>query len=166
MEKNLKWYLIAIAIIAVGGYFFPLVQNALGAGTRFPNGISADTTAPSGAGNIRGTTLTLTGASTLGSDGTAINELLYGTCSLIAPSFTVAASTTVSMDCAVTGVASGAIVIGRFATSTVAGNGWAIDGSSASTTAGFLTFRVTNWTGTSAIIPASLASSTQYIVID
>lgn len=36
----------------------------LGAGSRFPNGISADTTSPSGAGNIRGTTLTMTGAST------------------------------------------------------------------------------------------------------
>jgi len=38
--------------------------DSLGGGTRFPNGISADTTSPS-AGQVRGTTLTITGASTL-----------------------------------------------------------------------------------------------------
>ena len=37
--------------------------DSLGGGTRFPNGISADTTSPS-AGQVRGTTLTITGAST------------------------------------------------------------------------------------------------------
>lgn len=36
----------------------------LGAGTRFPSGISADTTSPN-AGQVRGTTQTITGASTL-----------------------------------------------------------------------------------------------------
>lgn len=87
-----------------------------------------------------------------------------GTCSLIAPSFTVAASTTVSMDCAITGVVSGDIVFAQFATSTTAGNGWAIDGASASTTSGFATLRVTNWTGASSVIPASLASSTKYFI--
>lgn len=39
----------------------------LGGGTRFPNGISADTTSPSGAGNIRGTTLNMTGTTTIAS---------------------------------------------------------------------------------------------------
>lgn len=49
-------------------------QSAVGAsGTRFPNGISADTTSPS-AGQVRGTTLTITGATTIGTSGTAINK--------------------------------------------------------------------------------------------
>jgi len=85
-----------------------------------------------------------------------------GTCSLIATSFTVAASTTVSMDCAVTGVVSGDIVFAQFATSTTNGNGWTVGSVSASTTSGFITLRVNNWTGASGIIPASVASTTQY----
>lgn len=87
-----------------------------------------------------------------------------GSCSLISTNFTVAASTTVSMDCAVSGVISTDIVFGQFATSTTLGNGWAIDGASASSTSGYITFRVTNWTGGSALIPASLASTTKYFV--
>jgi len=68
--NNIKtiWIGILIAIvIAVGGYVFPAktVSTLLGGGTRFPNGISADSTSPS-AGQVRGTTLTTTGASTFG----------------------------------------------------------------------------------------------------
>ena len=72
MSQLNKWAgvlaLVAI-VIAIGGYAYPkiqtIVQDNLGAtGTRFPNGISADSTSPS-VGQIRGTTLTITGASTL-----------------------------------------------------------------------------------------------------
>lgn len=100
-----------------------------------------------------------------GANGSRLGPIIAGSCSLIAPSFSVAASTTVSMDCAVTGVVTGDTVFADFATSTVAGNGWAIDGSSASTTANVITLRVTNWTGTTSIIPASIASSTDYLVL-
>lgn len=100
-----------------------------------------------------------------GSSGTRVGPVIASTCSLISASFTVAASTTVSMDCAVTGVVTGDTVFAQFATSTVAGNGWAIDGASASSTSGFLTLRVTNWTGASNIIPASIASSTKFMVL-
>lgn len=96
--------------------------------------------------------------------GTRLGPIIVNTCSLIAPSFTVAASTTVTMDCAVTGVLSGDIVKAWFATSTSPGNGWAIFQSAASTTSNFITMRVTNFTGASAVIPASLASTTQYEV--
>lgn len=109
--------------------------------------------------------LNITGGVTFGSSGTTFTQFQKGTCSLIAPSFTVAASTTVSMDCAVTGVVSGDIVFADFATSTVGGNGWAVDGSSASTTSGFITLRVTNWTGASNVIQSSIASSTDYLII-
>ncbi len=70
------WVGILIAvIIATGAYFFPKTQivstdaEMLGAGTRFPNGISADRTSPI-AGQVRGTTLLTTGASTFGGTGT------------------------------------------------------------------------------------------------
>lgn len=103
----------------------------------------------------------------VGANGTAIPKLIASTCSLIASTFTVTASTSVAMDCAVTGVVSSdAPVLGMFATSTpsTAGPGWEITRASASSTAGFITFSVTNGTGATAVIPASLASSTQYVV--
>ena len=69
MKETIK--LVAIVLIAgiIGGFVGGLVGNQsgnLGAGTRFPNGISADSTSPS-AGEVRGTTLTSTGAATLAS---------------------------------------------------------------------------------------------------
>ncbi len=78
-NKYLWVSLIVVAIIAIGAYFFPkqvaeLVGNS---GTRFPNGISADTTSPS-AGQVRGTTLTATATTTLGSAGTATYYTIGG----------------------------------------------------------------------------------------
>lgn len=65
-NKNVWIAMVVVTIIAVGGYFFPQIQvGSLGGGTRFPNGISADTTSPS-VGQVRGTTLTTTGAMTSG----------------------------------------------------------------------------------------------------
>lgn len=55
---------LIISLGKVGGNSQPVPE--LGAtGTRFPNGISADTTSPS-VGQVRGTTLTSTGATTIG----------------------------------------------------------------------------------------------------
>lgn len=67
MQKQTFWMaLIAVAIIAsLIGYF--VAPKAFGAsGTRFPNGLSTDSTSPS-AGQVRTTTLTATGAATVGS---------------------------------------------------------------------------------------------------
>ena len=60
---------IALAVIAIVLGGLALVggnsSQPLGAtGTRFPNGISTDSTSPT-SGQVRGTTLTVTGASTL-----------------------------------------------------------------------------------------------------
>ena len=56
----------ALSALLVAGAAGLVNESArLGAGSRFPNGISADTTAPSAAGQIRGTTLVITGAATL-----------------------------------------------------------------------------------------------------
>lgn len=91
-----------------------------------------------------------------------IGGVYAGTCLLVAPSYSVTASTSVSMDCAIPGLVSGDIVESQFATSTAASLGWAITGASASTTAGWATLRVSNFTGVTAVTPASLASTTQY----
>lgn len=71
-NENAKSFLVAIVllVIAIGAYWFPSVtviervESVLGGGTRFPNGISTDSTSPS-SGEIRGSTLTITGAQTL-----------------------------------------------------------------------------------------------------
>lgn len=101
-----------------------------------------------------------------GTNGTRLGPIMTGTCSLIASSFTVAASTTVGMDCAITGVVPTDGVFAQFATSTQIGSGgWSIRGASASSTAGFITMSVVNATGASNVIPASVASTTKYIVL-
>lgn len=75
--ENIKTILVsatvaALVVFILGG----LVGNQpveLGSGTRFPNGLSADSTSPS-AGEVRGTTLTITGAATLS------GEITLGNC--------------------------------------------------------------------------------------
>lgn len=146
-EKKLWVALIAVAIIAIGGYWYPQVEKLAGSittGTNFKYGISVGNTA------------------SLGVVPTNFSKIFGGTCSLIAPVYTVTASSTVAMDCAITGAVSTDLVDAWFATSTATGAGWSVVGSSASSTAGFITLRVVNNTGTNAIIPASIASSTDY----
>ena len=97
--------------------------------------------------------------------GSTIQAVYKGTCALIAPTYSVAASTSVAMDCPATGVQSGDLAFAWFATTTpsAAGPGWEIVRSSASSTAGYITLSVTNGTEATAIIPASIASTTQYL---
>lgn len=97
---------------------------------------------------------------------TNMANVIFGACSLIASSFTVAASSTAGMDCAVPGTVATDGVFAQFATSTTIGSGgWSIRGASASSTAGFITISVANGTGASGILPASIASTTKYIVL-
>src|SRR5258708_7509844 len=67
MNKPLVYGGVLIAIVlAIGSYYFPQGANLAGStGSRFPSGISADATSPT-AGQVRGTTLTTTGAATFG----------------------------------------------------------------------------------------------------
>lgn len=70
MNKNIQWIIGVVAILAlvlsgialVGGNNQP-VENVGASGTRFPNGISADTTSPV-RGQIRGSSLTITTTNT------------------------------------------------------------------------------------------------------
>jgi hypothetical protein len=151
-----KWIwvaMIAVAIIAVLGWFYPhsvtqYVSQALGGVTNYDE---LDATA------------TITG----GSNGSRIDLVKVGTCSLVSNAYTVTASSSAVMSCAITGVTSGDTVLAWFATSTfngAGGPGWLINGVIASTTAdGFAEVRVSNMTGGNAVVPANIASSTSYM---
>ncbi|HEY1747831.1 MAG TPA: hypothetical protein VGG11_13850 [Xanthobacteraceae bacterium] len=104
------------------------------------------------------------GGLTVGS-GSPIYQVLKGTAALIMSSYTVAATSTVAADIAVSGIQPGDLVFGMFATSTALYGGWEVVSASASSTPGYATLRIVNDTGASAVIPASVASSTQYIII-
>lgn len=148
-QKGIWVALIAVAIIAVAGVFLPLqaaVQNAFGGVTNYDE--------------VDATALKIGGT-----NGSRIGLIAFGGCNLIASSFTVAASSSVPVDCAVSGVVTGDSVNAWFATSSSNGAGWLVTQSSASTTAGFITLRIVNNTGASAVIPASLASTTKYFVL-
>lgn len=156
-NKSLTVGLIAIAIIAVAGWFFPLVQQSFGsAGTRFQNGISVGTnTAPTARGLK------------VGDNGSEFTELKATTCNLIGTDGSQTASTTSAYSCAVTGVASGDVVMAILSSSTPAfpqtgvNPGWMIIGAKASTTAGFVEVLLTNFTGAAAIPSVtSVGSST------
>lgn len=103
----------------------------------------------------------------IGANGTDVSQLQKGTCSLIMPSFSLVASTSVTADCAITGVTSTDVVFAQFATTTANTNGpgWLVVGANASTTAGFITLSISNLTGATAIIPASVASTTKYLIL-
>ena len=95
MNDTLKTAAIVLVASMIGGFVGGLVGNQPGddlgaSGTRFPNGISADTTSPSGAGNFRGTTLTVTGASTLTGAVTASGALTVSGVSSLATTSTEA----------------------------------------------------------------------------
>lgn len=146
-NKGIWVALIAVAIIAIVG----LVNPAQG--IKFQGVTNYD--------EVDATAIKIGGSS-----GSRLGPIISSTCSLIANSFTVAASTTVAMDCAVTGVVAGDIVFAQFASSSpIVGNGWAVDQVSASSTSGFITLLVTNNVGASAVMPASIASTTRYLVL-
>ena len=68
MNDTFKLVIIVLIASMIGGFVVSLVgkQSGVGGGTRFPSGLSADSTSPS-SGEVRGTTLTSTGAATLNS---------------------------------------------------------------------------------------------------
>ncbi len=151
-KLNLALALATVAFIGmVGGYFYPVAkevtQAAFGGTTSYDE---------------LDTSVLRVG----GTNGTRLALLTLNSCSLIASTFTVTASTTVAMDCAVTGVVPTDAAFAQFGTTTAnLLGGWSVAGASASSTAGFITVDVTNGTGANAIIPASIASSTKLIIV-
>lgn len=159
-NKILTIGLLITVVIAIGAYFFPKqVENIVSAatpGTRFPHGITIGlpTSSP-----------------------TNISKILTGTCTLLGLNTSQVASSTAPYDCAVTGAVSGDTVLGQLAVSTTSTNvlwsqnpgqglGWSITSCMASTTAGFITCRLSNQTGGAAAPAASvnIASTTNYLV--
>lgn len=105
----------------------------------------------------------------IGTNGATMTELKATTCNLIGTNGSHTASTTVAYDCAVTGVASGDVVLAQLASSTPVGGGafgWDIRGAIASTTAGYVTVLLYN--GGPSVVPSatSVGSSTQIWYMD
>lgn len=171
MNKIISWVAIVISLIAIVVSASGLVggnTNQFGAsGTRFPNGISADSTSPS-AGQVRGSTLTITGAATL--NGTTF--VTAGSGVFLGANLAQAATTSKEYDIAVPGVVAGDKIIISLPTTTPATNeGWKVLGASASSTSGYITVKLQNLTGGTQSIAAggnagsnSWGSTTQYWV--
>lgn len=103
-----------------------------------------------------------------GANGAIFSEFKAATCDLIGTNASQLASTSVAYDCAVTGVASGDVIMAQLASSTPAvGQGWSIKASRASTTAGYVTVLLSNETGANKVPSAtSVGSSTQIWYLD
>lgn len=94
--------------------------------------------------------------------GTTVTQIIESTCTLIYSDSQITASTTKAFDCAVTGVVSGDRVFVDIATSTPPGFGaWLLAGASASSTSGFVTLQIANFTGGTRNIPMAIGSSTK-----
>lgn len=142
-------------IVGAGGYFYPQAKQAFGEiGTRWPNGIYVGTiaNAPS-----------------------KVSNFAFGASCFLAPSAaTIAATTTVSVDCQATagwsaagtsalgGVSSGDAIQFELSTTTAGASGpggLVVTGASASTTAGYITVRLLNLTGTTFTWPTTGVAS-------
>lgn len=184
IEKINKWlliptFLLVLAVLLVGGNNQSVSFGA--AGSRFPNGISADSTSPV-AGQVRGTYLASTGSLTVGSSGTAIARVNTGTCYIKAYATTIAATSSAEVDCQataavsasgiapLTGITFGDAVSATLSTTTAGSvvGGLAITGVSASTTAGYISIRIVNLTGGTYTWPTtgSATGTATYIVTD
>lgn len=119
-------------------------------------------------------TLSITGL-TLGTQSTTtaaspVQTKMYGTsCTLIGTDISHTASTTKPYDCAITGVTSSDKVMAIYASTTPigAGNtlGWTVMGAKASTTAGYVTILLGNFTGASAAPSVTSVGSTTPVFI-
>lgn len=119
-------------------------------------------------GTSNQTTISSSGVVTVGASGSAVTQLIKGTCNLTGMDVSQAASSTASYDCAVTGVVSGDLVLGSLGTTSQNTSvlNWGIAGVKASTTDGYITFRITNFSGAAAAPSiTAVGSSTQYVII-
>jgi hypothetical protein len=167
-NKYINGIVIALLVVniilggmAVGGKSSQSL-NLGQSGTRFPNGISADSTSPI-AGEVRGTTLVVTGTSTVGSVGSAISKMISGTftsTSCIGPA-SIGIYASAQYGCSVAGVVSGDRVFISLAstTNTTVFQYFA----TASTTAGKLDIGLTN-VSTTTVATATTTGATYWIV--
>lgn len=156
IQKNIGVVALVIAIIAL---FTPVMPDGKSAtdlvvgsvGTRFPNGLAVGSTATVTQNKL-----------TVGNSGTAVGQIIFGTCTLVSDS-SITATTTGTGTCAATGALAGDNVQVTIATTTskMAAQ-WTVIGAIASTDS--ITIRLLNETGTNAVPSATsgFGSSTQY----
>lgn len=152
-----------------------IVTTGVSAATTISTNINtAGTLTVSGASSLAA--VTTSGTLTVGSSGTALTQIIKGSCSswngtgLNSMDGSQTASTTEAYDCAVTGVVSGDVVIAQLASSTpittTAGSAyWSIVGAQASTTSGYITILLYNNGPTAVPSALGVGSSTSYIII-
>lgn len=136
--RNLWVAMIVVAIIAIVGVFTPVGQSAVGLFGGVTNYDEVDATA-----------IKIGGA-----NGSRVGPIISTTCPLQA-NFSIVATTTRSVPCAVTGVVAGDIVqVTLPATTTIAGQ-YVIVGATASSTSGQIDISILNLTGQSAVPAAT-----------
>jgi len=169
------------SVALVGGNQRQSPGESFGAsGSRFPNGISANSTSPS-AGQVLGTTLKV------GSTGKNTAGIWGGECYLFAASTlpsapTINASSTLVADCQATNpltsatpaavaltnpvwAAGDAVFAAPIASSTVVFGGLSVVSATGSSTAGYLTLRVANLTGANLALATTTGIKYQWFYI-
>lgn len=158
-NKKLTIGLVIVAVIAIIGVFTPSVQKSVSSNlgridTAFTNIGGSQLSIGSGCSD-----------SNTSCTGTAINQMNDGTCYIKAYATTIAATTSVGVDCQATAAVSAStgsigsplagVQLGDFVqatlSTTTAGTsygGLSLLGASASTTAGYIVLRIENLTGT------------------
>lgn len=177
MNKIIQWIIGAVAGIALILSLNGLVSNNQSVPTNL--GGEGDTNLTN---LVLSGTLSTTGTATIGSSGTAVAQLNYGSCQLQPDSATIAASTTARVTChasnwsagqaafsALTGITSSSKIVASLSTTTAGSTfeGLVLTGVTASTTAGFIETRISNQTGTTYTWPVtgSASGTMQYIGI-
>lgn len=160
--KNLWIGLIVVAIIAIGGYFFPQVSGLLGGTTNYDTLSASALKIGVGCNDGFGTCT-----------GSTISSINAGNCTIWAGANTIAASTTQQVVCqsatdgtlasGLTGLTANSICQVNMASSTnTTSNGLVIGGVSASSTAGSIVVQVSNLTGTTFTWSAAASSSAKW----
>ncbi len=147
MTKKILIGIVLVVIgLAIGSYF--LKGNSSAVGTQIGN---AET---------RTNPIWFYGGAGFGPSGQAVNNLVFGTCTLAGVSTsTVGTSSIVKMSCAATGVKSGDIVDVQLPDT--ATSSWTIVGASASTTSGYIQVLLNNQSATTTI-PSTVKTGVQY----
>ncbi len=146
----------AVLVTTFGG------SEAFGSpGTYFPHGLRAGTFFSLDSG----TSATSSGSLAIGSSGTPLSKVLFGTCNLFSSGDTIAATSSVIASCSAPGVVAGDKVFVNLATSTAGNNDqYAIVGASASSSADFIAVQLLNLSG-GASQTTKAGTSTQYLIL-
>lgn len=130
---------LSFAFVAVAAYATTIGTNISATGT-----VGVASSSPYVALGVTGTT-TSTAGMVIGSAGTALNQVLVGTCSVNPQSITAATSSVVTTSCEATGVASGDKVFMTPPSDQISNDNWLVfEGASASSTAGYIEITLFN----------------------